>query len=141
MGSSPTGSSISLTIHYGPRGKESYPVRLVHVKLHLPHIIIVYLQNNGLQSVLTGVCSIHELQKGNTMTHTIQLDLVFENDISELYDHFANTQIDFKIIEEIGPGGGWPVCELTSDETTLRDWLLNNYCDETQINFYMGFEG
>lgn len=74
------------------------------------------------------------------MTHTIQLDLVFENDISELYDHFANTQIDFKIIEEIGPGGGWPVCELTSDETTLRDWLINNYCDETEIDFYMGLE-
>jgi hypothetical protein len=73
------------------------------------------------------------------MTHTIQLDLAFENDISELYDHFANTQIDFKIIEETGPSG-WPICELTSDETTLRDWLLNNYCDETEIDFYMGLE-
>ena len=74
------------------------------------------------------------------MTHTIQLDLAFENDISELLEHFANTEIDFKIIEEIGPGGGWPICELTSDETTLRDWLLNNYCDETEIDFYMGLE-
>ena len=80
------------------------------------------------------------IKKETTVTHTIQLDLVFQNDISELYDHFANTQIDFKIIEEIGPGGGWPLCELTSDETTLRAWLLENYCDETEIDFYMGLE-
>lgn len=74
------------------------------------------------------------------MTHTIQLDLVFATDINELYDLFANTEIDFKIIEEIGPGGGWPLCELTSDETTLRDWLLENYCDESEIDFFMGLE-
>jgi len=74
------------------------------------------------------------------MTHAIQLDLVFENDISELYEIFANTKIDFKILIEEGPGGGWPVCELTSDETTLRAWLLENYCDESEIDFWMGLE-
>ena len=74
------------------------------------------------------------------MTHTIQLDLVFENDISELYNLFSNTNIDFKIIKEIGPAGGWPICELTSDKTTLRNWLLENYCDKSEIDFYMGLE-
>ena len=74
------------------------------------------------------------------MTHTIELDLVFENDIDELYELFANTNIEFKILVEDGPGGGWPICELTSDETTLREWLLENYCGEDDINFYMGLE-
>ncbi len=74
------------------------------------------------------------------MTHTIELDLVFENNINELYELFADTNIEFKILVEDGPGGGWPVCELTSDETTLREWLLENYCDEDDINFCMGLE-
>lgn len=30
-----------------PRGKESYPVRLVHVKQHLPHIIAVQLKTKS----------------------------------------------------------------------------------------------
>lgn len=30
-----------------PRGKESYPVRLVHVKQHLPHIIAVQLKTGS----------------------------------------------------------------------------------------------
>ena len=74
------------------------------------------------------------------MTHTIEVDLAFENNISELYELFADTNIEFKILVEDGPGGGWPVCELTSDETTLREWLLENYCGEDDINFYMGLE-
>lgn len=74
------------------------------------------------------------------MTMSIQLDLAFENNINELYDLFANTDIEFKVLIEEGPGGGWPVCELTSDESTLRNWLLENYCDPEEVNFYMGFE-
>jgi hypothetical protein len=74
------------------------------------------------------------------MTMSIQLDLAFENDINELYDLFANTDIEFKVLIEEGPGGGWPVCELTSDESTLRNWLLENYCDPEEVNFYMGLE-
>jgi len=74
------------------------------------------------------------------MTHTIELDLAFENDINELYELFADTNIEFKILVEEGPGGGWPVCELTSDEATLRTWLLENYCDEDEIDYYMGLE-
>ncbi len=74
------------------------------------------------------------------MTHTIQLDLVYENDINELYELFADTDIEFKILVEVGPGGGWPICELTSDESTLRNWLLENYCDPEEVNFYMGLE-
>ena len=74
------------------------------------------------------------------MTMSIQLDLAFENNINELYDLFANTDIEFKVLIEEGPGGGWPVCELTSDESTLRNWLLENYCDPEEVNFYMGLE-
>ena len=74
------------------------------------------------------------------MTMSIQLDLAFENDINELYDLFTDTDIEFKILIEEGPGGGWPVCELTSDESTLRNWLLENYCDPEEVNFYMGLE-
>lgn len=74
------------------------------------------------------------------MTMSIQLDLAFENDINELYDLFANTDIEFKVLIEEGPGGGWPVCELTSDESTLRNWLLENYCDAGDVEFYMGLE-
>lgn len=74
------------------------------------------------------------------MTMSIQLDLAFENDINELYDLFANTNIGFKVLIEEGPGGGWPVCELTSDGATLRKWLLENYCDESNVDFYMGIK-
>lgn len=74
------------------------------------------------------------------MTMSIQLDLAFETNINELYDLFANTDIEFKVLIEEGPGGGWPVCELTSDESTLRNWLLENYCDPEDVNFYMGLE-
>lgn len=74
------------------------------------------------------------------MTMSIQLDLAFENDINELYDLFTDTDIEFKILIEEGPGGGWPVCELTSDETTLRNWLLENYCDLEELDYYMGLE-
>lgn len=74
------------------------------------------------------------------MTHSIQLDLVYENDINELYELFADTDIEFKILVEVGPGGGWPICELTSDEDTLRKWLLENYCDLEDLDFYMGYE-
>ena len=74
------------------------------------------------------------------MTMSIQLDLAFENDINELYDLFTDTDIEFKILIEEGPGGGWPVCELTSDENTLRNWLLENYCDPEELDFYMGLE-
>ena len=75
------------------------------------------------------------------MTMSIQLDLAFENNINELYDIFANTDIEFKVLIEEGPGGGWPVCELTSDESTLRNWLLENYCGPEEVEFYMGLEG
>lgn len=74
------------------------------------------------------------------MTMSIQLDLAFENNIDELYDLFANTDIEFKVLIEEGPGGGWPVCELTSDESTLRKWLLTNYCVPEEVNFFMGLE-
>lgn len=74
------------------------------------------------------------------MILSIQLDLAFENDIKELYDAFTNTDIEFKVLIEEGPGGGWPVCELTSDESTLRNWLLENYCDSENVDFFMGLK-
>ena len=74
------------------------------------------------------------------MTHTIELDVVVFKDINELYKLFVDTNIEFKILVEDGPGGGWPSLRLTSDETTLREWLLENYCDEDHIDFYMGLE-
>jgi hypothetical protein len=77
------------------------------------------------------------------MTHTIQLDIVFEESINELYQHFAQTHIKFEVIQEEGPGGGWPhakLCQLTADESVLETWLLENYCDSDQIDFFMGRE-
>ena len=74
------------------------------------------------------------------MTHTIQLDLAFKNDIQELYDDFAKTEIGFKVLIEEGPGGGWPVCQLTAGENILEQWLLENYCVEDDLDFYMGRE-
>jgi hypothetical protein len=74
------------------------------------------------------------------MIETIQLDLAFENDIQELYDMFENTPIEFEVLIEEGPGGGWPVCQLTSKVEVLEKWLLENYCDEDDLNYYMGRE-
>lgn len=74
------------------------------------------------------------------MIETIQLDLAFENDINELYDLFSNTPIEFEVLIEEGPGGGWPVCALTAEENILRKWLIDNYCNPEEVDFYMGRE-
>lgn len=72
---------------------------------------------------------------------TITLDLVFENDITELNKVFEGTNITMSIIQENGPGGGWPVCELTGEEEDLRQWLADNYaCDDSDVEFFMGNE-
>lgn len=74
------------------------------------------------------------------MIQTIQLDLVFEANIQELYGLFENTPIEFEVLIQEGPGGGWPVCALTAEENILEEWLLQNYCDQEDLNFYMGRE-
>ena len=80
-----------------------------------------------------------QTQKGSHMTKvSIIVDLAFEDDISELHDEFAQTEIELKIVTEVGPGGGWPECELTGEESVIRKWLLENYCDEDTADFYMG---
>ena len=67
--------------------------------------------------------------------------MTYENDIQELYDTFEKTSIEFIVLEENGPGGGWPVCQLTADEEVLEKWLLeSNYCDQDDLDYHMGRE-
>ena len=74
------------------------------------------------------------------MKHSIELDLTYEETIQELYDAFEKTNIEFIVLEENGPCGGWPVCQLTADEEVLEKWLLENYCDQDDLDYFMGRE-
>ena len=69
--------------------------------------------------------------------HTVILDLTYENPIDELYQQFAETDISFSVLDSCGPGGGWPECQLKADVETLREWLLENYCDEDDIEYHL----
>ena len=74
------------------------------------------------------------------MKNSIQLDLTYEETIQELFVIFDKTDIEFEVLEENGPGGGWPVCQLTADEEVLEKWLLENYCDQDDLDYHMGRE-
>ena len=69
--------------------------------------------------------------------HTVILDLTYENSIDELYQQFAKTDISFSVLDFCGLGGGWPECQLEADVETLREWLLENYCDEGDIQYHL----
>ena len=68
---------------------------------------------------------------------SIIIDLSYENDISELYEEFAKSSIKLKVLQEEGPGGGWPEVELTGEEEDLRAWLLENHDDPEDIEYHM----
>ncbi len=71
-----------------------------------------------------------------TMAKTsIVIDLAYENGISELYDMFKDTEIEFEVLNEDGPGGGWPECQLTGEKSDIRQWLIEKYCDEVYADF------
>jgi hypothetical protein len=71
---------------------------------------------------------------------TIVLDLAYENSIDDIYQSFENTNISMIVLNEEGPAGGWPECELTGTEENLREWLLANYCDKEDIDYILNGE-
>lgn len=71
---------------------------------------------------------------------TIVLDLAFENSFNEIFQSFENTKINMIVLNEEGPAGGWPECELTGSEEDLRVWLLENYCDENDVDYFLNGE-
>lgn len=54
-------------------------------------------------------------------------DLIFD-DGSRFYD--VDHGLDFDLITEEGPGGGWPVIYLRGSESNIRKWLEDNQWED-----------
>ena len=70
---------------------------------------------------------------------SVELDICDWNDSG--YEDFISSVedygLDWNMIEEHGPGGGNPVFELTGSKRSIRAWLLDNYCNEDELDYYM----
>ncbi|UNA02456.1 hypothetical protein [Serratia phage SP1] len=61
-------------------------------------------------------------------------DIVFDDD-TKLSDCVDNLKIT--IINENGPGGGWPIVELEGDREDIIKYLDTHYCVDGDVDFYV----
>lgn len=55
---------------------------------------------------------------------TIELDVAYDKDISEVGEFAQEHGVEYKIIEEHGPGGGWPVVQFTGNKENMKNLVL-----------------
>lgn len=62
----------------------------------------------------------------------IRVDFYYDDDNLEdaLERAFEGYDLTYEVITKQGPGGGWPVVEITGDREELARWLINSYDDE-----------
>lgn len=65
---------------------------------------------------------------------TFEMDLAYENDISEVYTYFPES-CSVKVLIEVGPGGDWPVCEISGPKTTIYETLEEVGFDTDDIDY------
>jgi hypothetical protein len=50
---------------------------------------------------------------------TVQLDIAYDCELGEFLDMVKRLDLEFKVIEPIGPGGGNPLIEFTGDRRSI----------------------
>lgn len=68
---------------------------------------------------------------------SIVLDINYEDSIQEIHEQFEGTSITVEILQAVGPAGGLPECLLEGPAEDIREWLLENYCDADDVDYYM----
>jgi len=64
---------------------------------------------------------------------TFVTDLTYENDISEIYTYYPKS-CTVKVLQEVGPGGGWPECEISGPKADIYEYL-GQWLDTDEIDF------
>jgi len=67
---------------------------------------------------------------------TFEMDLAYENNISEIHTYFPKS-VTVKVLIENGPGGGWPVCEISGDKNVINKALSDIGFGDNEIQFMM----
>ena len=63
---------------------------------------------------------------------TFEMDLAYENNISEIHTYFPES-VTVKVLIENGPGGGWPVCEISGPRNDINQTLSDIGFDNDDI--------
>jgi hypothetical protein len=51
---------------------------------------------------------------------TVQLDVAYDCELGDFLDMVKNLNLEFKVIEPIGPAGGNPLIEFTGTERSIE---------------------
>jgi hypothetical protein len=55
---------------------------------------------------------------------TVQLDIAYDCELGEFLDMVKRLNLEFKVIEPIGPAGGNPLIEFTGTERSINTFKL-----------------
>jgi hypothetical protein len=59
----------------------------------------------------------------------VELDIAADMELGEFLDMCEEYDLEFKVIENCGPGGGNPVIEFTGDDASIRRFMADNDYD------------
>lgn len=59
----------------------------------------------------------------------VELDIAADMELGDFLDMCEEYNLDFKVIEARGPGGGNPVIQFTGDDSDVRRFLADNEYD------------
>ena len=59
----------------------------------------------------------------------VELDIAADMELGEFLDMCEEYDLEFKVIENRGPGGGNPVIELIGDDASIRRFMADNDYD------------
>jgi len=59
----------------------------------------------------------------------VELDIAADMELGEFLDMCDDYDLEFKVIETRGPGGGNPVIEFIGDDASIRRFMTDNDYD------------
>lgn len=61
----------------------------------------------------------------------IRVDFCYNDNLEAALERaFKDYDLTYEVITRHGPGGGWPIVEITGDREELVRWLINIYDDD-----------
>ena len=84
---------------------------------------------------------IHENMRGMEMV-SVELDVVTDEEAGPLSEFLAIAKQDYdlstRVVSEEGPGGGWPVVEISGPSDNVQRFLVAEYgMDSREANEYI----